>query len=52
MHWLGILVSGRGSNMDTIIAACEEGRLLAEVKVVISNKADAPALDKACKKNI
>ena len=44
---LGVLASGRGSNLQAIIDAIEEGRLQAEVAVVISNKREAPALDRA-----
>ena len=41
---LGILISGTGSNMKSIVAACEAGRVPAEVAVVISNRADAPGI--------
>lgn len=42
---LGILVSGRGSNMDAILAAVKAGRMPAvRPAAVISNKPDAPAL--------
>jgi phosphoribosylglycinamide formyltransferase-1 len=41
---LGILISGTGSNMKSIISACEAGEVPAEVAVVISNRADAPGL--------
>jgi phosphoribosylglycinamide formyltransferase-1 len=41
---LGILISGTGSNMKSIVAACEAGEVPAEVAVVISNKADAPGI--------
>jgi len=41
---LGILISGRGSNMMSIVAACEAGTVPAEVAVVVSNRADAPGL--------
>jgi len=44
---VGVLVSGRGSNLQALIATAREGRLGGEVAVVISNVADAPALDKA-----
>ena len=42
---LGILISGRGSNMKSIVAACEAGDVPAEVAIVISNRADAPGID-------
>jgi phosphoribosylglycinamide formyltransferase-1 len=41
---LGILISGTGSNMKSIVAACEAGEVPAEVAIVISNTADAPGL--------
>ncbi|MCK5379751.1 MAG: phosphoribosylglycinamide formyltransferase [Acidobacteria bacterium] len=42
---LGILISGRGSNMKAIVDACESGEVLAEVARVISNKRDAAGID-------
>ena len=44
MKRLGILLSGRGSNFLAIHAAIRDGRLNAEIAVVLSNKADAPGL--------
>lgn len=44
---LGVLISGRGSNLKAIIDAIADGRLRATIAVVISNKADAPGLDHA-----
>jgi phosphoribosylglycinamide formyltransferase-1 len=41
---LGILISGRGSNMMSIVAACEGGSVPADVAVVVSNRADAAGL--------
>jgi phosphoribosylglycinamide formyltransferase-1 len=41
---IGILISGGGSNMKSIVAACAAGEVPAEVAVVISNRADAPGL--------
>lgn len=46
---LGVLASGRGSNLQAIIEAIEKGRLKAVLAVVISNKPDAPALERARK---
>lgn len=42
---LAVLVSGRGSNLDAIFRAIERGELHARVTLVISSRADAPALD-------
>jgi phosphoribosylglycinamide formyltransferase-1 len=44
---LGVLASGRGSNLQAIIDAIEQGTLQAQVAVVISNKQDASALERA-----
>ena len=44
---LGILVSGRGSNLQAIIDAIEAGTLKAEIAVVIGNKQEIPALKRA-----
>ncbi|MBB4210129.1 formyltetrahydrofolate-dependent phosphoribosylglycinamide formyltransferase [Rhodothalassium salexigens DSM 2132] len=44
---LGILISGRGSNMAALIEACTDPAYPAQVAVVIANVADAPGLDKA-----
>jgi phosphoribosylglycinamide formyltransferase-1 len=41
---LGILISGRGSNMQSIYRACTAGEVPAEVAIVISNRADAAGL--------
>jgi len=42
---LGILISGRGSNMMSIVAACAAGDIPAEVALVVSNKASAPGIE-------
>jgi phosphoribosylglycinamide formyltransferase-1 len=44
---LGILISGRGSNMEALIRACKDPSYPAEVVLVISNKRTAPGLEKA-----
>jgi phosphoribosylglycinamide formyltransferase-1 len=44
---LGVLVSGNGSNLQAILDAVESGALPASVKLVLSNKADAYALERA-----
>ncbi len=41
---LGILASGRGSNMRSLVEACQNNELDAEVTILISNNADSPAL--------
>jgi phosphoribosylglycinamide formyltransferase 1 len=44
---LGVLVSGRGSNLQAIIDAIASGDLNASIAVVISNRADAHGLARA-----
>jgi phosphoribosylglycinamide formyltransferase-1 len=44
---LGVLISGRGSNLQAVIDAIADGRLRARVAVVISNRADAAGLARA-----
>ena len=44
---LGVLVSGRGSNLQAIINEIESGTVKAEIAVVISNKQGVPALERA-----
>ena len=44
---IGILISGRGSNMVALIDACQKQSLQAEVGLVISNIESAPGLGKA-----
>jgi phosphoribosylglycinamide formyltransferase-1 len=49
---LGFLVSGRGSNMQAVIRACNSGELNARPAVVISNNAAAGALGIARQESI
>lgn len=43
---LGVLVSGRGTNLQSILDAIGKGEVPAEVGVIISNKETAPALER------
>ena len=52
MHKVGVLVSGRGSNLQAILDRIADGYLPLEVAVVISDKADALALERAAKVSI
>jgi phosphoribosylglycinamide formyltransferase-1 len=49
---IGVLVSGRGSNLQAIIDNIEKGILPAEIAVVISDQPDAYSLERARKHNI
>ena len=44
---VAILISGRGSNMAALIEAASEADFPADIVVVISNRADAPGLERA-----
>ncbi len=44
---IGVLISGRGSNLQALIDAIAGGRLDAQIAVVISNKAGAAGLERA-----
>ncbi len=47
MLQLGVLISGRGSNLQAILDAIAAGRLDAEVRLVISNRPNAAGLERA-----
>ena len=49
---LGILGSGRGSNMQAVVDACAQGTIDAEVAVVVSDVEDAVILQRARKASI
>lgn len=44
---VGVLISGRGSNLQALVDAVADGRLRASIAVVISNRADAGGLRRA-----
>ena len=44
---LGILISGRGSNMEQLLKAAQDADYPAEAVLVLSNKANAPGLETA-----
>jgi phosphoribosylglycinamide formyltransferase 1 len=49
---LGILVSGSGTNLQAILDAVAAGELSADVRLVVSNKAEAFALERARRANV
>jgi len=49
---IGILVSGRGTNLQAIMDAIKNGELNARITVVLSDKKEAPALARAQKNGI
>jgi phosphoribosylglycinamide formyltransferase 1 len=44
---LGVLISGAGTNLQALIDAIRRGDLRAEIRLVISNRADAQGLERA-----
>ena len=52
MKKIGVLISGRGSNLQAIIDACESGDIPAKIAVVISNDPSAFGLERAQKHEI
>ena len=49
---IGVLISGRGSNLQAIIDSIADGRLDATIAVVISNRAGAAGLARAARAEI
>jgi phosphoribosylglycinamide formyltransferase-1 len=49
---VGVLISGRGSNLHALIDACAAGPFPAEIALVISNVADAAGLERAEAKDV
>lgn len=47
MKNLGILLSGRGTNFEALADSCAAGRIPARIAIVVSNKPDAPGIEKA-----
>jgi len=52
MRNLGILLSGRGSNFEAIADNVAAGKLDATIAVVISNRADAPGIESARRREL
>ncbi len=52
MTRLAVLLSGRGSNFVALADACARGEVPAEIVVVVSNRADAPGLERARERGI
>ena len=44
---VGVLASGRGSNLQAVIDECAAGRIPARIAVVVSDREQAPALERA-----
>lgn len=49
---VGVLISGRGSNLQALIEACARADFPAEIRLVVSNRADAPGLARAASAGI
>lgn len=46
-HILGVLCSGRGSNLQSIMEAIDKGQIKAELGIVLADKPEAKALERA-----
>ena len=44
---IGVLISGRGSNMEALAIACKEGQIAARIALVVSNEPSAAGLARA-----
>ena len=50
---IGVLISGRGSNLEALAESCASGRIPgAEIALVVSNREGAPGLDRARSRGI
>lgn len=49
---LGVLASGRGTNLQAVIDQIENGDIPARISVILSNRKEAPALERGRKHNI
>ena len=49
---LGVLVSGSGTNLQALLDATAQGRLDAEVRLVVSNRPDVFALERAARAGV
>ncbi len=49
---IGVLISGRGSNLQALIDACAAPDFPAEIALVLSNKADAFGLERAARAGV
>jgi phosphoribosylglycinamide formyltransferase 1 len=49
---IGVLISGRGTNLQSILDAAADGRIAADVVVVVSNRADAAGLARASRAGV
>lgn len=49
---IAVLISGRGSNLQALIDACAASGFPAEIVLVVSNRADAPGLERATRAGI
>jgi phosphoribosylglycinamide formyltransferase-1 len=49
---VAVLLSGRGSNLVALAEACARGEVPADIVLVVSNRADAPGLERARERGI
>ncbi len=49
---VGVLISGRGSNLQALLDACADPTYPADIVLVISNKSEAPGLERAARAGV
>ncbi|MBB53812.1 MAG: phosphoribosylglycinamide formyltransferase, partial [Magnetovibrio sp.] len=49
---LAVLISGRGSNLQALVAACADPAYPAEIVLVASNRAEAMGIERAANANL
>ena len=49
---VGVLISGRGTNLQALAEACAKPDFPAEIRLVIANRADAAGLKRAAEAKI
>jgi phosphoribosylglycinamide formyltransferase-1 len=49
---VAVLLSGRGSNFVALVEACTRGEVPADIVLVVSNRDDAPGLDRARERGV
>lgn len=52
MKQIAVLASGQGTNLEAILEAVERGEIAGRVVLVISDRAEAPALDRAVRHRV
>ena len=52
MHRLAVFASGNGTNFEAIVTACEQGKLPAEVVLMVCDKPGATVVERAARHGV